>query len=129
MKRLVIVLLISLLNPILGFSQNSYPIHSDSTVVITAAQLKRINLIFNEHSQLQEENNVYKNLVRQYDEKIQVMDNIDSLRSVKLQICTDSINKQANTIKSLKRKSKQKSVLSIVLGTLAATFGTLWILK
>ena len=59
MKKLVMILLVSLLTPIMSFSQSTYPITgSDSLITITTEQLKSINLIFNEHKYFKEKVNL-----------------------------------------------------------------------
>ena len=64
MKKLVIVLLISLLVPIASTSQTTYPITlGDSLVIITAEQLKYTNLIFNEHKYLTNKVNLLENQI------------------------------------------------------------------
>ena len=53
MKKILLILLISLSLPMLGFSQNTFPkIVQDSMIVITPQQLKHTNLIFLEHKKL-----------------------------------------------------------------------------
>lgn len=56
MKKILLILLISLSLPMLGFSQNTFPkIVQDSMIVITPQQLKHTNLIFLEHKKLKSE--------------------------------------------------------------------------
>ena len=88
MKKLVILLVISLLTTIATFSQNTYPKNlGDSLVVITAEQLKEANLIFLEHSYLIDENNLLLDELDNKDKLIfnyQQMDSINRTRIIKL---------------------------------------------
>lgn len=64
MKRILLLLLISLFPRILSFSQTTYPRQlNDSIVEITVTQLKQTNLIFREHYKLKLENVELKNKI------------------------------------------------------------------
>lgn len=70
MKQNILVLIVSLLIPILSFSQNIYPkITKDSLIVLTPLQLKQTNLIFVEHE-------YYKDINTQLEKQVIVMDSI-----------------------------------------------------
>lgn len=64
MKRILLLLLISLFPKIFSFSQTIYPKQlNDSVVAITSFQLKQTNLIFRDHYRLRAENiQLYKQL-------------------------------------------------------------------
>ena len=107
MRGFVLLLLISLLIPIVGSSQTTYPVIRDSIVLITPSQLKTTNLIFNEHSYLKKENSLLK-------DKISTLENINS-NYEKL----DSLNKikYESNIKHLNFIIKKKKVLNTCLGS------------
>ena len=88
MKRFGILLLISLLTTIAAFSQNTYPKNlGDSLVIITAEQLKEVNLIFSEHAYLIDENNMLLDKLDLKNELIlnyQKMDSINRANVIKL---------------------------------------------
>lgn len=99
MKRIIILLLISLLQTTVTFSQNiSYPRQiNDSVVEITAKQLKQTNLIFIEHKSLKSENkelnfqiDKYKNLVNNYEQQ----DSINKIKIQELSNYSEFANKQ-----------------------------------
>ena len=75
MKKLVMILLVSLLTPIMSFSQSTYPITgSDSLITITAEQLKSINLIFNEHRYFKEKVSLLTEQVEDLSKLIDIND-------------------------------------------------------
>ena len=81
MKRITLLLLITLLVKIMCFSSNtSRVIRQDSTVLITSDQLKYTNLIFVEHKKLLEENRLLYQQVKNYKAKTNILLKTDSLR-------------------------------------------------
>ena len=73
MRRILVILLISIFQKTLCFSQTIYPkIVSDSLVLITSSQLKQTNLIFAEHQKL-------KSMNVQLDAKIDLQEEISSI--------------------------------------------------
>ena len=81
MKRITLLLLITLLVKIMCFSSNtSGVIKQDSTVLITSDQLKYANLIFVEHKKLLEENRLLYQQVKNYKAKTNILLKTDSLR-------------------------------------------------
>ena len=81
MKRITLLLLITLLVKIMCFSSNtSGVIKQDSTVLITSDQLKYANLIFVEHKKLLEENRLLYQQVKNYKAKTNNLLKTDSLR-------------------------------------------------
>ena len=81
MKRITLLLLITLLVKIMCFSSNtSRVIRQDSTVLITSDQLKYANLIFVEHKKLLEENRLLYQQVENYKAKTNILLKTDSLR-------------------------------------------------
>ena len=73
MRRILVILLISIFQKTLCFSQTIYPkIVSDSLVLITSSQLKQTNLIFAEHQKL-------KSMNVQLDAKFDLQEEISSI--------------------------------------------------
>ena len=80
MKKIIILLLINLLIPIYGFSENIYPKKlNDSLVIITADQLKLTNLKFLELEKLSKENIQLNNKIVLMDSLIVNQNKIDSI--------------------------------------------------
>lgn len=112
MKRIVVLLLISLSIAICGFSQNTYPrTLTDSTVEITNEQLKQTNLVFLEHHKLTLENKNLKSKINLLDSIIINNNKIDSLRVI------DYTNLQTD-YESLKKKCKVSRTKSFLTGSL-----------
>ena len=73
MRRILVILLISIFQKTLCFSQTIYPkIVSDSLVLITSSHLKQTNLIFAEHQKL-------KSINVQLDAKFDLQEEISSI--------------------------------------------------
>lgn len=107
MKRILILLGIMILTKIMSFSENiSNPTGKDSTVLVTASDLKYANLIFVEHKKLLTENSL---LYSQIDNLVNLnlqLEQIDSLRIKQIEeysILTNNLNKELkkkqNTLK------------------------------
>lgn len=138
MKRIVILLLISLLQTTVIFSQNtSYPRQiNDSIVEITAEQLKQTNLIFIEHKSLKFENKElnfqiekYKDLVNNYNQQ----DSINRIKIQELSDYSDFANKQLaikdNEITKLKKVKNNYKVFTICGISVSALLGILLFCK
>lgn len=81
MKKTLIMLLIMMLARITCFSSTiSTPIEKDSTVLVTASDLKYANLIFVEHDKLLKENSLLHKQIRNYVELNNQLVQVDSLR-------------------------------------------------
>jgi len=138
MKRIVILLLVSLLQMTVTFSQNiSYPRQiNDSIVEITAKQLKQTNLIFIEHKSLKSENkelnfqiDKYKDLVNNYEQQ----DSINRIKVRELSNYSEFANKQL-TIKDkeitrLKKVKNNYKVFTICGISVSALLGILLFCK
>ena len=130
MKRIVILLLVSLLQTTVIFSQNTfYPRQtSDSIVEITAEQLKQANLIFTEHKFLKLENkelnyqlNKYNDLVNNYEQQ----DSINKIKIMELSNYSEFANKQLTIkdkeitrLKKVKNNYKVFTICGISISTL-----------
>ena len=138
MKRIAILLLISLLQTTVIFSQNtSYPRQiNDSIVEITAEQLKQTNLIFIEHKSLKFENKElnfqiekYKDLVNNYNQQ----DSINRIKIQELSNYSEFANKQLaikdNEITKLKKVKNNYKVFTICGISVSALLGILLFCK
>ena len=105
MKRYALVLLLSLLIPIVSFSQHTYPkIVNDSLVLITTTQLKESNLIFIDHDNLLKTNNLLKRQVNVLNEINMNWASTDSIKTI-------NYNKYVNTLKKNYKAYKIKRTL------------------
>ena len=108
MKKIVLLLLINLLIPISSISQT---ISKDSTVTITATQLKQINLIFNEHDALKKEKAVYLEQIASYERVIDNYQQLDSVNIVKSKLYRQELQNKEKTISDLNKNLKQEELL------------------
>lgn len=138
MKRTVILFLTSLLVTIATFSQNiSYPRQiSDSTVEITAQQLKQTNLIFIEHKSLIEENKELNLQINKYGELVKNYNKQDSINKIKIDelmkfstYANDQIILKDKEITKLKRSKKNLKFLTIGGFSISAFLGLLLFCK
>ena len=110
MRKKVILFLISLLIPILSFSQSTYPkTIGDSLIVITPLQLKKTNLIFLEHRKFKLENNELRLQTDKYKQLYSnclVMDSINT--SINSQLRTELLVRDEELQKQRKIVSRQK---------------------
>lgn len=114
MKKISLLLLISLLTAISCFSQDIYPKKlNDSLVVITANQLKQTNLIFLEHDKLSNENKMLYSKVALLDSLNNNYVKIDSINNI-------TIN---NLKQELAKKSKKPIKQYIIGGSFGAVLG------
>ena len=134
MRRILVILLISIFQKTLCFSQTIYPkIVSDSLVLITSSQLKQTNLIFAEHQKL-------KSINVQLDAKFDLQEEISSIfnqsATIKdLQIANletiNDINK--STLLSINKKliqyKKRQKLLVIGGCTISASLALLLLFK
>lgn len=132
MMRLVITLLTILLVKTTSFSQTiSTRTEVDSTVLITASQLKETNLIFAEHYKLLQQNSLLSQQLKNYQYSNYILTKSDSLKSVQIQnykSLSESLNNQINNLNDkLARKSSTITTLGIG-GGVVVTLGILWLL-
>ena len=99
MKRIVLLLCISLLTVIVCSSQTTYPrILSDSTVLITSKQLKQANLIFLEHQKYKLINNELDSQIINYKKLVNNYELQDSVYNAKISYLNDELNTNSNKI-------------------------------
>ena len=134
MRRILIILLISIFQKTLCFSQTIYPrIVSDSLILITSSQLKQTNLIFAEHQKLKSMN-VQINTKFGLQEEISSMFNqsamIKDLQIANLETIND-INKSTllNINKELNQYKKRQKLLVIGGCTISASIALLLLFK
>ena len=134
MRRILIILLISIFQKTLCFSQTIYlRIVSDSLILITSSQLKQTNLIFAEHQKLKSMN-VQINTKFGLQEEISSMFNqsamIKDLQIANLETIND-INKSTllNINKELNQYKKRQKLLVIGGCTISASLALLLLFK
>ena len=113
------ILLVSLLTPIMSFSQSTYPITgSDSLITITAEQLKSINLIFNEHR-------YFKEKVSLLTEQVEDLSKLNSLYVEQDSIRCKEIDEYKNAYEdSFKKYNRLNKRYKIIKGISFATILT-----
>ena len=110
MKRMLIVLLIMMLVRIMCFSvTTSITTDPDSTVLITASDLKYANLIFVEHDKLLKENTLLYQQVENYIDLNNQQVKVDSLRIQQISEYNKLNQNYANQINVLNKEVKKKN--------------------
>lgn len=131
MKRIVTLLLTILLATTICFSQTtSTETSPDSIVSITSEQLKYTNLIFVEHEKLLTENNLLTTQIGNYQSKLKLAEETDSLRVSQI-----SEHKKLNEAYTLQIKDlnqdiskKNKTILGLKIGCVTVSVGILLLL-
>lgn len=122
MKKILILFLLNLLIPTVGFSQSTYPkILQDSLIVITNNQLKTTNLIFLEHRKFKTEIALKDSIITQLQFKNDNLNKIELLRINQIQNCNDTLLVREKTIETLnkslsKNKIKTKWLTGLTIG-------------
>ena len=131
MKRNLLILLISLLGMMSGFSQTIYPkLTRDSLIVITPTQLKQTNLIFLEHNKFSQEVPLLRSQILNLEDLVKKVEAADSLKASQLSLCLDKISKDKSTIEDLnltleKSKSKNRKLVKWTIGGFSISTGLL----
>ena len=132
MKRLVMILLLIMLVTTTSFSQNTLGrIKQDSTVCITAAQLKETNLIFAEHSKLLQENSLLLKQLSNYKYDNLLLSQADSVKSLQIDNYKSLNSSYLDKINSLNEEitKKNKVLNGWRIGGVTVTVGlVLWLL-
>ena len=126
MKRITLLLLITLLVKIMCFSSNtSRVIRQASTVLITSDQLKYANLIFVEHKKLLEENRLLYQQVENYKAKTNNLLKTDSLRVEQIANYQHINEKHILQIDNLNKaiKKKDRTVTCWKIGGITVSIG------
>lgn len=116
MRKKVILFLISLLIPILSFSETIYPqLLNDSLIVITPLQLKKTNLIFLEHRKLKLENSELQLQTAKYKQLYANYLVIDSINStITNELRSELLARDEELKKQLQIVSKQKKQMKAI---------------
>ena len=134
MKRSIILCLFSLLTVIVCFSQNTYPlILNDSLIVISPTQLKQTNLIFLEHRKLSLENRELKIQNKNYGKLISNYQVSDSVKNEQISLLTNNLGEYNNIIEKQrvqieKLQSSKKLYKGIAVGGVTISLGLLILL-
>lgn len=100
------------------FSQNIYPKNiGDSLVIITANQLKEANLIFLEHSQLINENNILYDKLDLQDELIFNYQQMDSINRANIITLNNQLDFTKNKVDKLTKQLNNHKVYFWVGGS------------
>jgi uncharacterized coiled-coil DUF342 family protein len=123
MRKLLIILFISLLIPTLSISQTI----SKNTIEITQEQLKTTNLIFAEHDKWSKEIPILNSQIKLYQDLVQNYNKEDSLKNKQIVLYKDQINDNIKTINKLNKNIKivktagiSGSILLFLLGIIIA---------
>jgi hypothetical protein len=107
MKRLLVIFLLLIQIPITCSSQViSNQTDQDSTVLLTTSQLKYANLIFAEHNKLLNENSLLKEQITNYNKVVADLEQIDSLKTVQLNLQAIAYSEQINKLNAQLKKNK-----------------------
>lgn len=101
---------------------------SDSTVVITAQQLKKTNQIFNEHQMLKYQVIKQNEIIEDYKKKEEISQQIDNERIEQLKLCTDELVERQNKIDKLKKQVNARNWTITGIGMAAVIATTLALL-
>ena len=103
----------------------------DTVIVITPKQLITINSVMADYEQLLKQTKVYKDLIKQQEEKSLELLKITELQEEKCRIEREILEKQIKDAElALKKCKKSKTLITTVLGstTLAGILGLLLVL-
>lgn len=125
MKKILILLLITLLVPISAFSTTtSTQTNQDSIVYVTAQDIKYANLIFIEHKKLIKENDILKKQVVDYEKVVEIANEVDSLRVEQIKTLDKDYTIRINNLNDeIKRKNNHLTYWK--LGSVTVTVGLL----
>jgi len=117
-KSLILLIIMSVM--IIPSFANTY---QDSTVLITAQQLKKTNLIFLEHKKLLNENKLLYQQINNYKLDNLTLNQIDSLKTLQLSEYKTKVN-----ILNQEIAKKNKSILLLKIGGVSVSIGLLLVL-
>ena len=131
MKRIATLLLAILLTTTICFSQTtSVETNPDSIVSVTSEQLKYANLIFVEHEKLLIENSLLNTQIRNYQSKLKLAEETDSLRLSQISQykgINEAYSLQIGELnKSLSKKDK--TILGLKIGCVTVSAGIILLL-
>lgn len=120
-----------------SFSQTTYPKPlNDSLVIITNEQLKKVDLIFLEHSKFKQENLELNKQITNYEKLVLNYQETERLNEAKIKEYKDysekahaDLIKQEEVLKSYKSKNKTLKIVSIGGVTVSAALLILLLVK
>ena len=121
MKKILILLFLILSVRIISFSETiSSPIEQESTVSITATELKYTNLIFIEHKRLLVDNSLLKVQVNNYSNLYNQQLELDNIRKEELDNCYSQIYTLQESL-----SFKDRSFKILTIGSISVSVGLL----
>ena len=131
MKRIATLLLAILLTTTICFSQTtSVETNPDSIVSVTSEQLKYANLIFVEHEKLLIENSLLNTQIRNYQSKLKLAEETDSLRLSQISQYKGINEAYSLQIRELNKSlsKKDKTILGLKIGCVTVSAGIILLL-
>ena len=124
-KKLLVVLCISLFMPTPMISQNILRTIPDSVIVLTPRQAKITNLIFAEHYKWSKEVPLLNNQLNSYKNLINNYNKVDSLHIKEISILKDQNNESIKNIKNLNKRLITSKIVGYSGGLLLFLLGFL----
>lgn len=124
-KKLLVVLCISLFMPTLMISQNILRTIPDSVIVLTPRQAKITNLIFAEHYKWSKEVPLLNNQLNSYKNLINNYNKVDSLHIKEISLLKDQNNESIKNIKNLNKRLITSKIVGYSGGLLLFLLGFL----
>ena len=124
-KKLLVVLCISLFIPTPMISQNILRTIPDSVIVLTPRQAKITNLIFAEHYKWSKEVPLLNNQLNSYKNLINNYNKVDSLHIKEISLLKDQNNESIKNIKNLNKRLITSKIVGYSGGLLLFLLGFL----
>ena len=124
-KKLLVVLCISLFMPTPMISQNILRTIPDSVIVLTPRQAKITNLIFAEHYKWSKEVPLLNNQLNSYKNLINNYNKLDSLHIKEISLLKDQNNESIKNIKNLNKRLITSKIVGYSGGLLLFLLGFL----
>ena len=124
-RKLLILLFISLLVPTPMISQNILRTIPDSVIVLTPRQAKITNLIFAEHYKWSKEVPLLNNQLNSYKNLINNYNKVDSLHIKEISLLKDQNNESIKNIKNLNKRLITSKIVGYSGGLLLFLLGFL----
>ena len=126
MKRILLLFLAIILAKTICSSQTTLiETRQDSIVSLTSEQLKYTNLIFAEHSKFLVENDLLCSQIKNYQDKINLMESTDSLRVSQISKYEEINKSYSKQIEDLNKSisKKKKTILGLEIGCITVSIG------
>ena len=124
-KKLLVVLCISLFMPTPMISQNILRTIPDSVIVLTPRQAKITNLIFAEHYKWSKEVPLLNNQLNSYKNLINNYNKVDTLHIKEISLLKDQNNESIKNIKNLNKRLITSKIVGYSGGLLLFLLGFL----